>query len=140
MAERARLGELQLIGLEDRALARLWLGRAGHGRRRAGVAHRGLSAAGAAVGHCGRSRWPERAGRPTRWRCCAPSAELLDDELGLEPSSELRALQTAVLRQEPVLEWTVAAPQPAADPTPRTASAPPAGRRPSAGLADGRAR
>jgi len=32
----------------------------------------------------------------------------------------LRALQTAVLRQEPVLEWTVAAPQPVAVPTPRT--------------------
>ena len=32
--------------------------------------------------------------------------ELLADELGLEPGAELRSLQTAVLRQDPTLEWT----------------------------------
>ena len=36
--------------------------------------------------------------------------ELLDDELGLEPCAELRALQTAVLRQDPSLDWV--APEP----------------------------
>ncbi len=30
---------------------------------------------------------------------------VLDEELGLEPSAELRGLQTAVLRQDPTLEW-----------------------------------
>ena len=41
--------------------------------------------------------------------------ELLADELGLEPGAELRALQTAVLRQDPSLEWT-AAPSTVSDP------------------------
>ena len=34
--------------------------------------------------------------------------ELLAEELGLEPGAELRSLQTAVLRQDPALEWTAA--------------------------------
>ena len=40
--------------------------------------------------------------------------ELLADELGLEPGAELRSLQTAVLRQDPELEWTRVPPAPAA--------------------------
>ena len=32
--------------------------------------------------------------------------DLLADELGLKPGAELRALQTAVLRQDPALEWS----------------------------------
>ena len=56
-------------------------------------------------GGCGRWRWSARAGRPTpstRWRRIR---EILDDDLGLEPSPELRELQTAVLRQDPGLAW-----------------------------------
>ena len=34
------------------------------------------------------------------------SANVLDDELGLEPGPDLQALQTAVLRQDPALGWT----------------------------------
>ena len=34
---------------------------------------------------------------------------VLDEELGLEPSAELRDLQTAVLRQDPGLEWVAPA-------------------------------
>ena len=35
--------------------------------------------------------------------------DLLDEELGIEPNAELRDLQTAVLRQDPSLEWVAAA-------------------------------
>ena len=44
--------------------------------------------------------------------------ELLAEELGLEPGAELRALQTAVLRQDPALEWTAAATVPQQRPSP----------------------
>ena len=117
-AERTRLGELQLIGLEDRALARLWLGEqatvaaelesltSGYPQRERLWGLRAL-----ALARAGRQADALEVLRTVR--------ELLDDELGLEPSSELRALQTAVLRQEPVLEWTVTAPKSVPGPTTR---------------------
>ena len=41
---------------------------------------------------------------------------MLDEELGLEPSAELRDLQTAVLRQDPALEWVAPAAGPGGTP------------------------
>ncbi|CCH76795.1 Transcriptional activator domain [Nostocoides japonicum T1-X7] len=105
VAERARLEELRLVALEDLAVARLALGR--HGTVAADLEQ--LTAA-----HPLRERlWGLRALALTRSGRQAEALEvlrevrqLLDDELGIEPSPELRQLQTAVLRQDPVLEWT----------------------------------
>ncbi|GAA1967699.1 BTAD domain-containing putative transcriptional regulator [Nocardioides panacihumi] len=104
VAERARLEELRLVALEDRAVARLALG------QHATVAAE-LEALTAA--HPLRERlWGLRALALTRAGRQAEALdalrrvrELLDEELGLEPSAELRELQTAVLRQDPSLEW-----------------------------------
>ncbi len=49
--------------------------------------------------------------------------EVLDEELGLEPSAELRELQTAVLRQDPALDWVA--------PPPGRSQAEPAGAQPA---------
>ncbi len=104
-AERARLEELRAIALEDRAVAALGLG------RHATVAGElevltatyplrerlwGLRAL--ALARSGRQADALEVLRQVR--------ELLAEELGLEPGAELRALQTAVLRQDPSLDWT----------------------------------
>jgi DNA-binding SARP family transcriptional activator len=103
-AERTRLEELRLLALEDRALATIWLG----DDATAAAELEALTSA-----HPLRERlWGVRALALVR---CGRQADaldvlsqvrtVLDDELGLEPGPELRALQTAVLRQDPALEW-----------------------------------
>jgi DNA-binding SARP family transcriptional activator len=103
-AERQRLEELRLVALEDRAVAGLALGR-----------HRTVSAELEALTDAYPLRerlWWLRALALTRSGRQADALETLSrvrevlaDELGLEPSVELRELQTAVLRQSPDLEW-----------------------------------
>lgn len=113
VAERARLEELRLVALEDRAVADLALG------------HHATVAAeleALTTAHPLRERlWALRALALTRSGRQADALdvlrqvrEVLDEELGLEPSAELRDLQTAVLRQDPELEWV--APPPGAEP------------------------
>ena len=105
VAERARLEELRLVGLEDRAVAGLALGR--HATVAAELEH--LTGR-----HPLRERlWAlrvvalARAGRQAdALDVLRRLREVLDDELGLEPSPELRELQAAVLRQDPALAWT----------------------------------
>lgn len=132
-AERHRLDELRLVALEDRAVAGLALGH-----------HRTVSAELEALtdAHPLRERlWWLRALALTRSGRQADALEalrrvreVLDEELGLEPSAELRELQTAVLRQDPALEWVppeaapapVVTPPPAVVPRTRPAAAEPA--------------
>ncbi len=104
-AERARLEELRVVALEDRALAELGLGRhavvagelevltATYPLRERLWVLRGL-----ALTRSGRQADALEVLRQVR--------DLLDVELGLEPGAELRALQTAVLRQDPALQWS----------------------------------
>ena len=104
MAERARLEELRLVALEDRAVAELALGH-----------HRTIAAELEAMtgAHPLRERlWGLRALALTRSGRQADALdvlrqvrEVLADELGLEPGGELRDLQTAVLQQDPALDW-----------------------------------
>ena len=107
-AEAARLEELRLAAVEDRAEAELALGRpeaavarleqlaADHPLRERPVALRML-----AMHRAGRSADALAEFRAYR--------ELLDGELGLEPSAELRALETDILRQHPGLGAPAAA-------------------------------
>jgi DNA-binding SARP family transcriptional activator/Mrp family chromosome partitioning ATPase len=105
VAERARLGELRLLALEDRAAVEL---ARGHHSTVAGDLEALTSA------HPLRERlWSLRALALARSSRQAEALEvlrevrdLLDDELGLEPGPELRDLQAAILRQEPFLDWT----------------------------------
>ncbi|WP_395657673.1 BTAD domain-containing putative transcriptional regulator, partial [Nocardioides sp.] len=136
VAERARLEELRLVALEDRAVAGLALG------HHATVAAE-LEALTAAYPLRERL-WALRALALTRSGRQADALEVLrrvrevlDEELGLEPSAELRDLQTAVLRQDPDLEWVApeAGPAPAPEPGPAPpdpAPAPPATPAPPA--------
>ncbi|MDP3893387.1 BTAD domain-containing putative transcriptional regulator [Nocardioides sp.] len=102
-AVRARLEDLRLLGLEDRAVAALGLGQ--HGTVAAEL--EALTAL-----HPLRERlWALRAVALARsgrqadaLTVIATVRELLADELGLELSSELRELQTAILRQDGALE------------------------------------
>ncbi|GIE95503.1 BTAD domain-containing putative transcriptional regulator [Paractinoplanes rishiriensis] len=99
LAERARLGELFLVAVEDRALVRLALGEhaavaaelaslaAEHPLRESLCGLRVL--AHARAGHQGRALELLREMR-----------DRLDEELGIAPGPALRALETAVLRQE----------------------------------------
>ncbi len=103
-AERGRLEELRAIALEDRAVAGLALGRhatvaaelealtATYPLRERLWALRAL-----ALARSGRQADALEVLREVR--------DLLADELGLEPGVELRELQTAVLRQDPALDW-----------------------------------
>ncbi|MBB3040733.1 BTAD domain-containing putative transcriptional regulator [Nocardioides soli] len=131
VAERARLEELRLVAVEDRAVVELALG-----RHAAVVAE--LEALIAA--HPLRERlWALCAVALTRSGRQADALDalarlrgVLDEELGIEPSADLRELQAAVLRQDPDLEWVrprVAAT--ASPPVPETPDAP----RPSPGPA-----
>ncbi|WP_406832851.1 BTAD domain-containing putative transcriptional regulator [Pedococcus sp. KACC 23699] len=104
VAERARLEELRLVALEDRAVAALELGQHGtvagelealttaHPLRERLWALRAL-----ALTRSGRQAEALDALREVR--------EVLGDELGLEPGVELRDLQAAILRQDPGLDW-----------------------------------
>jgi DNA-binding SARP family transcriptional activator len=104
VAERARLEDLRLVALEDRAVASLALGH--HATIAAEL--EALTAA-----HPLRERlWGLRAVALARSGRQAEALEslsalrtILADELGLEPGVELRELQTAVLRQDPRLAW-----------------------------------
>lgn len=104
VAERARLEELRLVAQEDRAAVGLALGQ--HATVVAEL--EALTAA-----HPLRERlWGLRALALVRTGRQADALdvlrqvrELLDEELGLEPTAELRELQTAVLRQDPRLDW-----------------------------------
>ena len=126
VAERARLEELRLVALEDRAVAELALGH--HGT----IAAELEAMTGA---HPLRERlWGLRALALTRSGRQADALdvlrqvrEVLADELGLEPGGELRDLQTAVLRQDPALDWVpppegaavrAGRPEPASQPAP----------------------
>jgi DNA-binding SARP family transcriptional activator len=111
VAERARLEELRVVALEDRAVAALELG------QHATVAGE-LEAL--TTAYPLRERlWGLRALALTR---AGRQAEALDalrevrdvlaEELGLEPGLELRDLQAAVLRQDPALDWQPASPSP----------------------------
>ncbi|MEI8412372.1 MULTISPECIES: BTAD domain-containing putative transcriptional regulator [unclassified Kribbella] len=103
-AERARLEELRLVALEDRAVARLALGRhatvaaelealtAEYPLRERLWTLRVLALAGT-----GRQADALDALRQVR--------RLMADELGLDPGTTLRELETAVLRQDPALVW-----------------------------------
>lgn len=104
VAERTRLEELRLVGLEDRAVADLALG------------HHSTVAAdleAMTASYPLRERlWGLRALALTRAGRQADALQVLRevrdvlaDELGIEPGQELRDLQTAVLRQDPSLEW-----------------------------------
>ena len=105
VAERARLEELRSVALEDRAVAALALG--DHGTVAAEL--EALTAAyplrerlwglrAVALARAGRQADALEALREVR--------DVLDAELGLEPSAELRDVQTAVLRQDPALAWS----------------------------------
>ena len=103
-AERARLEELRVIALEDRAVAALGLG------RHAMVA--GELEVLTATYPLRERLWGLRAVALTRAGRQADALEvlrqvrdLLAEELGLEPGAELRALQAAVLQQDPDLLW-----------------------------------
>src|SRR4051794_14879710 len=118
-AERARLEELRAMAMEDRAGAALGLG------RHAMVA--GELEVLTSTYPLRERLWGLRALALTRSGRQADALEvlrqvreLLADELGLEPGAELRSLQTAVLRQDPELEWA----GPPAAPAQRPASAP----------------
>ena len=115
VAERARLEELRSVALEDRAVLRLALG--DHGTVAAEL--ESLTAAyplrerlwglrAVALARAGRQADALDALRGVR--------EVLDRELGLEPSVQLRDLQTAVLRQDPALSRREAVAAPAAAP------------------------
>jgi DNA-binding SARP family transcriptional activator len=107
-AERARLGELRVLATEDRAAVGILLGLHAtvaaeldaltrqHPLRERAWALRALALAGS-----GRQADALTVLRQVR--------DVLDEELGLEPGAELRAVQTAVLRQE-----STATPEPAA--------------------------
>lgn len=123
VAERARLDELRLVALEDRAVGALALG------HHATVAAE-LEALTAAYPLRERL-WALRALALTRSGRQADALdvlrqvrEVLDEELGLEPSAELRDLQTAVLRQDPELEWRAPAVGSVPAPAPTTTPAP----------------
>jgi len=104
VAERARLEELRLVALEDRAVVSLALGR----HATAAAELEALTAA-----HPLRERlWGLRALALARSGRQAEALEalrsvrtVLDEELGIEPGAELRDLQGALLRQDPSLEW-----------------------------------
>ena len=120
------------MALEHRMLADAGPRPPRHRGRRARGADRGAPAPGAAVAPAGARAGPVRApgGRARRAeqgaRRCSPTSS------GLEPGAELRDLQSAVLRQDPALDWVAPrrrrprsppAPEPPPSPPPRHPSA-----------------
>ena len=107
-AERARLEELRLVALEHRMLADLALGH--HGTVAAELeAMTGAYPLRERLWHL-RSLALARAGRQAdALDVLSQVRTVLADELGLEPGTELRDLQAAVLRQDPDLEWVAPA-------------------------------
>ena len=104
-AERVRLEELRLVAVEDRMVTAVALGQ----HATAVPELESLTRL-----HPLRERlWALRAVALVRSGRQAEALEVLrevrtvlDDELGIEPGQGLRDLQAAVLRQDPVLEWT----------------------------------
>ncbi|MGZ5398824.1 MAG: BTAD domain-containing putative transcriptional regulator [Nocardioides sp.] len=104
VAERVRLEELRVLALEDRAVAALALGE-----------HRTVAAeleTLAATYPLREQLWALRALALARSGRQADALDVLrqvrdvlDTELGLEPGADLRDLQTALLRQDPALDW-----------------------------------
>ncbi|KHL18854.1 transcriptional regulator [Mumia flava] len=105
VAERARLDELRLVGLEDLAVVRLARGE-----------HATVAAELEALTsqHPLRERlWTLRAVALARTGRQADALEVvsllartLDEELGLQPTALVRDTQTAILRQDPLLTWS----------------------------------
>lgn len=134
VAERARLEDLRLVALEDRAVASLALG------------HHATVAAeldALTASHPLRERlWGLRAVALARSGRQADALEslsvlrsVLADELGLEPGVELRELQTAVLRQDPELAWSEPVARASTPPNPAPRPPPLTQVHPAAGLA-----
>lgn len=134
VAERARLDDLRLVALEDRAVASLALG------------HHATVAAeleALTASHPLRERlWGLRAVALARSGRQADALEslsvlrsVLADELGLEPGVELRDLQTAVLRQDPGLAWSEPVARTSASAVPAQRPAPSTPVLPAGGLA-----
>ncbi|SES48252.1 Transcriptional regulatory protein, C terminal [Pedococcus cremeus] len=104
-AERVRLEELRLVAVEDRIITAVALGQ----HATAVPELESLTRL-----HPLRERlWALRAVALVRSGRQAEALEVLrdvrtvlDEELGIEPGQGLRDLQAAVLRQDPVLEWT----------------------------------
>lgn len=125
VAERARLDELRLVALEDRAAVRLALG------EHATVAAELESLTSQ---HPLRERlWTLRAVALARSGRQADALETirvlattLDDELGLQPGSQVQEVQTAILRQDAAIRW---AEEPPPSPPPAPAPAAPAQSR-----------
>ncbi|MFC7759320.1 BTAD domain-containing putative transcriptional regulator [Catellatospora bangladeshensis] len=103
--EATRLAELRLTAIEQRFDAGLALGR-----------HAGLVGAidAHAAAHPLRER-PREQQMLALYRCGRQAEALavfrafrshLDEELGVEPTATLRALEASVLRQDPALDWT----------------------------------
>ncbi|WP_212844292.1 BTAD domain-containing putative transcriptional regulator [Catellatospora sp. IY07-71] len=109
--EATRLTELRLTAIEQRFDAGLALGR-----------HAGL--VGAIDAHAAANPLRERPREQhmlALYRCGRQAEALavfrafrtrLDEELGVEPTATLRALEAAVLRQDPALDWTPPAASP----------------------------
>ena len=127
----ARLDELRTVALEDRATVRLAQG-----------AHAPVAAELEALTGTYPMRerlWALRAlalvhgGRQAdALDVLRELADLLDDELGLEPSEELRDLQVRILRQDPALRWEAGNDSsPTAPPSATTPASGPASHRPS---------
>ncbi|WP_167009164.1 BTAD domain-containing putative transcriptional regulator [Mumia sp. ZJ430] len=115
VAERARLDELRLLALEDRATVRLAQGE----HATVAVELESLTAQ-----HPLRERlWTLRAVALARSGRQADALEsirvlatTLDDELGLQPGTQVQEAQTAILRQDPAITWSEEAPPPAPAP------------------------
>jgi DNA-binding SARP family transcriptional activator len=120
-AERARLADLRLLALEDRATLLIASGAPGN----AASELEALTAQ-----HPLRERlWTLLAvaqARTGRQADALATLErlrvILDDELGIEPSPAVRDLQTAILRQEPVVSTRTSTPSPGTSPPDRPAA------------------
>ena len=131
--EIARLEELHLAAVELRIEAELALGQ--HARligELETLVERPRTASGCAPSSC--SRFIAPAARPRRFRPTSAARKTLVDKVGVEPGEELRALERAVLAQDPALDRPaaadVAAPEAEAPAAPTAArTAPPERRR-----------
>lgn len=115
-AERARLEELRVLAVEDRAALGILLGLEATVAaeldaltRQHPLRERAWSLRALALARSGRQADALAVLRQVR--------DVLDEELGLEPGPELRAVQAAVLRQETTAVAEPAAPAPAPTPT-----------------------